>query len=46
MKEIFARYITKKGKRIYPKNGKLFHFFVEDDEPNPEKQEPNENDKQ
>lgn len=26
--EVFARYITKKGKRIYPKNAKYFHFFV------------------
>jgi hypothetical protein len=27
-KEVFCRYITRNGKRIYPKNGKLFHFFV------------------
>ena len=27
-KEIFCKYITKNGKRIYPKNGKLFHFFI------------------
>lgn len=26
--EVFVRYITKNGKRIYPKNGKCFHFFV------------------
>jgi len=26
--EIFCKYITKNGKRIYPKNGKFFHFFV------------------
>jgi hypothetical protein len=27
-KEVFCRYITKNGKRIYPKNAKFFHFFV------------------
>ena len=27
-KEIFCKYITKNGKRIYPKNGKFFHFFI------------------
>lgn len=27
-KEVFCRYIRKAGKIIYPKNGKLFHFFV------------------
>jgi hypothetical protein len=26
--EIFTPYITRKGKRIYNKNGKYFHFFV------------------
>jgi hypothetical protein len=26
--EVFARYITRNGKRIYPKKGKYFHFFV------------------
>ena len=26
--EIFCRYITVKGKRIYPKKAKFFHFFV------------------
>jgi len=27
--EIFCRYITlKNGKKIYPKNAKVFHFFV------------------
>lgn len=31
MKEIFTPYITKNGVRIYPKNGRLFHFWVEDD---------------
>lgn len=25
-KLVFARYITKNGKRIYPKNGKVFCF--------------------
>lgn len=30
-KEIFCRYITKRGRRIYPRNGKLFHFWVEVD---------------
>jgi hypothetical protein len=27
-KEVFCRYIRRNGKIIYPKNGKLFHFFV------------------
>lgn len=27
---IFRRYITKKGVRIYPKNGKVFRIPVED----------------
>ena len=27
-KEVFCRYITRKGKRIYPKNAQFFHFFV------------------
>jgi len=27
--EIFCRYITRKGKRIYPKKGKFFHFFID-----------------
>lgn len=31
MKEIFTPYIVKKGVRIYPKNGRLFHFWVKDD---------------
>lgn len=26
--EIFCKYITKNGKKIYPKNGKFFHFFI------------------
>ncbi len=26
--EVFCRFITKKGKRIYPKNAKFFHFWV------------------
>jgi len=26
--EIFCRYITKNGRRIYPKNAEFFHFFV------------------
>lgn len=32
MKEIFTPYITnKKGIRVYPKNSRLFHFWVKDD---------------
>lgn len=27
-KEILCPYITKKGRRIYPKNAKFFHFFI------------------
>jgi hypothetical protein len=27
-REVFCRYITRKGKRIYPKNGGVFRFFV------------------
>jgi hypothetical protein len=27
-KEVFCRYITKNGKRIYPKNAEFFHFYV------------------
>lgn len=27
--EVFCRYITRNGKRIYPKNGKFFHFWVD-----------------
>jgi len=27
-REVFCRYITVKGKRIYPKNAKAFHFWV------------------
>jgi hypothetical protein len=27
-REVFCRYITKNGKRIYPKNARFFHFFV------------------
>ncbi len=26
--EIFCRYIVRNGVRIYPKNGKFFHFIV------------------
>ncbi len=29
-REVFCRYITKNGKRIYPKNAQFFHFFVKD----------------
>lgn len=29
-KEIFCRFIRKNGQIIYPKNGKLFHFWVDD----------------
>lgn len=28
-KLIFCRYITRKGKRIYPKNGQFFAFWVD-----------------
>lgn len=28
MVEIFARYIVRNGKTIYPKNAKFFHFWV------------------
>lgn len=27
-REVYCRYITKNGKRIYPKNAKVFRFFV------------------
>jgi hypothetical protein len=27
-REVFCRFITVKGKRIYPKGSKVFHFFV------------------
>jgi hypothetical protein len=26
--EVFAAYITRNGKVIYPNNAKVFHFFV------------------
>jgi hypothetical protein len=29
-REVFCRYITRKGKRIYPKKAKFFHFWVDD----------------
>ncbi len=32
IKEIFCRSIRKNGKIIYPKNGKFFHFFIEDEQ--------------
>jgi len=28
--EIFCRYIRRNGRRIYPKNAKYFHFWVDD----------------
>lgn len=28
---IYTKYITKNGVRIYPKNGKVFRFWVDDD---------------
>lgn len=28
---IYSRYITRNGVRIYPKNGKVFRFWVDDD---------------
>jgi hypothetical protein len=27
-REVFCRYIRRNGKIIYPKNGKVFHFYV------------------
>ena len=27
-REVFAKFIRKNGKVIYPKNAKVFHFFV------------------
>jgi len=27
-REVFCRFIRKNGKIIYPKNGKVFHFYV------------------
>jgi hypothetical protein len=30
MVEVICRYITKNGKRIYPKNAKYFHFWVDE----------------
>jgi len=27
-KEIFCSYIDKNGKKIYPKSGKVFHFWL------------------
>jgi hypothetical protein len=27
-REIFCRYIIRNGKVIYPKNAKVFHFYV------------------
>jgi hypothetical protein len=29
-KLVYCRFITKNGKRIYPKAGKVFRFWVED----------------
>jgi hypothetical protein len=29
-REVFCRYIIRNGKIIYPKNGKVFHFFVKE----------------
>lgn len=26
--EVFCKYITRKGKKIYPKNARFFHFYV------------------
>lgn len=28
---IYCRYITKHGKKIYPKNSRFFRFWVDDD---------------
>lgn len=30
MVEVFCRYITRNGKKIYPKDAKFFHFWVKD----------------
>ena len=30
---VYSRYITKNGVRIYPKNGKYFRFWVDDERP-------------
>jgi hypothetical protein len=27
-KKVLCRYIVRKGKHIYPKNARVFHFFV------------------
>jgi hypothetical protein len=27
-REVFCRFIRRNGKIIYPKNGKVFHFYV------------------
>lgn len=27
-REIFCRYVIRKGKTIFPKNKKFFHFFI------------------
>jgi len=27
-REVFCKFIRKNGKIIYPKNGKVFHFFI------------------
>jgi len=27
-REVFCRYITRNGKRIYPKTARAFHFYV------------------
>lgn len=29
-REVFCRFIVRKGKRIYRKNARFFHFFVKD----------------
>ena len=29
-REVFCPYITKNGRRIYPRNGRVFHFWVDD----------------
>lgn len=30
LKEIFTPYITRNGKRIYRKDGRVWHFFAEE----------------
>lgn len=29
-REVFCKFVVRNGKKIYPKNGRVFHFFVTD----------------